>query len=93
MSCFGRPAYLNPIARAGLDLLARLDLSSNSAVGQGPAAARKGDDAPAAVAPGAVAGHCIPPQADSDGPAFPPARHLTCADFYTADIEAREDVA
>ena len=69
----------------------------NSAAGQGPAAARKGDDAPAALAPGvpldAGAGHCAPPQVDSDGPNLSSARHLSCVDFYTADIEAREDCA
>lgn len=81
-----------PCVRACTGCVLDCPFFPDSADGQGPAAARKGDDAPAAVAPGAVAGHCIPPQVDSDGPAFPSARHLTCADFYTADIEAREDL-
>lgn len=81
-----------PIGSASYDLL-RNHPELNSADGQGPAAARKGDDPHRSASPGAVAGHCIPPQVDSDGPAFSSVRHPSCADFYTCDIETREDVA
>jgi hypothetical protein len=81
-----------PIASTAYDLL-RNHPDLNSADGQGLAAARKGDDVPAAASAGAAGDPARRTAEDTGGPEFPPARHFTCADFYTCPIETKEDIA
>lgn len=64
----------------------------NSAEGPAGPAAPKGDGPHRLASPGAVGDPARRTAEDTGGPEFSSAHGLTCADFYTCDIEAREDL-